>query len=175
MKKNQVKNRWMNAGRIIAVLALAMGMYGCPAIDDGNGEETPGGKIDSKIVGHWQATGSYWSGGYLYTAWYDYYFNKDGTFECVNNGFSHLKFTGKYSTSGGKVYFTDMKGYDALIGGGWSEIPKANRNHWEVVMEYKFATDSTGEYLLICVLGQSDQANFEVPAESTGYLFRKKK
>ena len=34
MKTNQVKNRWMNAGRIIAVLALAMGMYGCPAIDD---------------------------------------------------------------------------------------------------------------------------------------------
>jgi len=50
MKTNQVKNWWMNAGRIIAVWVLAMGMYGCPMSED---EKTPSGKIDHPIVGVW--------------------------------------------------------------------------------------------------------------------------
>jgi len=95
MKTNQVKNQWMNAGRIIAVLVLAMAMYGCPAIDDGNGDDGKKRVLnedEKELVGKY----SYGSGGGGYWTYYSYnydqwvggwkyasglWFKSDGTFE----------------------------------------------------------------------------------------------
>ena len=108
MKKNQVKNKWMNAGRIIAVLALAMGMYGCPAIDDGNGGKRVLNEDEKELVGKY----SYGSGGGGYWTYYSYnydqwksgwtyangiWFKSDGTYE----GFSYA--SGGSFTRGGSI------------------------------------------------------------------------
>jgi len=133
----------------------------------------PSGSIDTKLTGHWKYRGSYYDMGIRYTSFTDYYFNSNGTFECEDNYFSHLKYTGTYSAAGGKVHFTILKGYEKTFGGDWVELEKDEINNWEVVMEYKFGTDSEGEYLSIFILGRQDKAYFEVPTDSSGIQFRK--
>jgi len=105
------------------------------------------GSSNSKLVDVWRDkfTYSYYGGrltGYRY-----YSFSKDGTFkffqlkEGYNGGFN-----GKYKLSGGKIYFTNMIGYD------YSTSTKKAYNHKKysnkVVMEYKIGKDRDGDECL---------------------------
>ena len=138
METNQVKNRWMNAGRIIAVLALAMGMFGCPAIDDG--------KEDSKILGGWRYDDLDPTKGNQPRLNY-YVFNEDETFCFATGSFSNpVRILGKYTTSDGKLYLTEVS-YNWVDGYG------DKQELWEdMVVEYATRTEEGRPVLRIARL-----------------------
>ena len=131
----------------------------------------PSGSIDSKLTGHWRCETSIYDAMMrsTYVSITDYYFNADGTFSCEDKYPNQYKFEGKYSAADGKVYFTEIKKSTHLIGGGWSDYTAMDN----VLMEYKFGSDSEGEYLLILPLGRSGGNYFEAPSADSGFDFRK--
>jgi len=90
--------------------------------------------IDSKLVGQWQHSGS--------DFFYDYFFYADGSFEYSRRlGSGGGSADGKYRTSDGKVYFSELNDINAI----GERTPYA-----DIVFEYEFGSDDMGEYLLIC-------------------------
>ena len=170
MFKNRIKLR--KVATIVACLAVTTMFASCDGKNGDDDDGNDGGKIDQKLISHWEFSDTFWWSGYLQYSQTDYYFNKDGTFECEDVHNTHKKMTGKYTTSDGKVYIKDMKIFRALVAGGWNEDLEYCKDNRDVVLEYKFATDAEGEFLQIDILGRKDDAYFEVPSD---IKFRKAK
>ena len=100
-----------------------------------------GGDIDPAIIGNW--TNDIGSAQRYFT------FNDDGTFKYLEFQGSYANSTGgKYTTSGGKVYFTE------LVSGSGSKY--ADR-----VFEYELTTTSGGEScLLIGAMSNNDGGRY---------------
>ena len=134
---------------LMVTIMVSTVLVGCDETN-GNGDDTPSGKIDTKLVGDWEMQGL---GGVYDISWY--WFNKDGTFEhgCIYFG---DRYKGKYSTSGGKVYLKDIKAY-RLKNDGTIDVHFEKK---DVVLEYKFGTDSGGnDYLLIYDMSRTGMSN----------------
>ena len=114
MKTNQMKNRWMNAGRIIAVLALAMGMYGCPAIGDGDKILS---SAEKELVGHFY-------NGSLYSGFWNVYYRGDYKYEEYKHGGSS-SFEYYFGANGKFVYAyfgrsSSLGDSDHYMSGNWA-------------------------------------------------------
>jgi len=94
---------------IVACLVVTTMFAACdrtnPDDDDKNGGGN--GKIDAKLVGIWEYS-SYYNGS---TEYYNFFFNKDETFHYFLIQSSEYSYKGKYSTSNGKIYFTNVVFY----------------------------------------------------------------
>jgi len=106
--------------------------------------QPPGGNIDPKILGSW--------GYYIQNSTYVYQFKADGTFSQVKVwGGSATRIDGKFTTSGGTVYLTDLvlSYYDD----GEKKKPLKNKSS-----AYKFGTNAqyNKDYLEIRIFSASD-------------------
>ena len=124
MTKNRFNLR--KVATIVACLAVTTMFASCDGKngdDDDNGNG--GGKIDTKLVGKWEFMTNY------------YYFFKDGRFQYITspNPTSSV-YTGKFSTSNGKVYLSDI-------------VSNPSRIYKDQNLGYSFGTDEQGEYLFI--------------------------
>jgi len=134
-----------NVAAIIACLAVTMMFAACDKTnpDDDNGSGNGSGKIDPKLI---EKGIAYWWLSNLTTGAYDSYtFKENGTFEFYHSYNGLMEVSGKFKTSAGKIYFTDVKyemSYQVL------GIPKEG-NIKEIVFEYETGKDSTGDFLII--------------------------
>ena len=113
---------------IVACLAVTTMFASCDSNngddDDGNGN----GKIDQKLVGTWSST---------FSSTYIFSFDKDGScyyYSRMGGSPYATSVTGKYTTSNGRVYFTDLE-TDLK-----TKIKDQN-------MKYTFGTDKDGAYV----------------------------
>jgi hypothetical protein len=98
----------------------------------------PSGDIDPKLVGMWSNSSS------------DYYiFYDDGTF--VFQDIYGFVGDGLYSTSGGRVYFTQISYYKVTLDGGRTET----KARVDVVSDYEFFTSNDDEYVKIYKISRS--------------------
>jgi len=132
----------------------------------------PSGGIDSAWVGHWVKTSFAQRGIYYSNVDFDYYFYANGTFLFfdyrVGSGLLE-KYEGKYSTSNGKVYFTDIKLY--RYSSSSSDEHEKNREKYgldlpkyefsigpdirqDMTTEYEFGSDIDGDTLKITTIRQ---------------------
>ena len=117
---------------IVACLAVTAVFASCDK--DGNDDDGGGGsgKIDQKLVGSWIYDGLDYN--------YIYKFQKDGNFE-YNYRWQSISITeGKFTTSGNKVYFTDI----VIEKGKYAET-----KYPDTVFEYEIGKDDKGDYLKI--------------------------
>ena len=152
MFKNRLNLR--NVAAIVACLAVTTMFAACDNNNPGDNDDgNDGGKIDTKLVGNWQHSGT----NYIY----DYFFYKDGSFEYFRRqGSGGGGADGKYRTSNGKIYFSELNSINAI----------GERTPYDdIVFEYEFGKDNTGEYLLICHLNYLGE-NRDI---SSGIMFRK--
>ena len=94
--------------------------------------------IDSKLIGWWNFWGSSLSDHY------EYFFYTDGSFKYFDSN----ETIGKYRTSNGKVYFSELYRVNAQ----GERIP-----YNDVAFEYNIGNDNLGEYLLICRAGYLEE------------------
>ena len=137
--------------RIISLL-LCVGML--LTVLSGRGTEAePSGNIDSNLVGHWQ----HWATNFFY----EYFFHEDGSFEYFRRlGSGGGGADGKYRTSNGKIYFSELNSIDAV----------GERTPYDdIVFEYEFGSDEMGGYLLVCHMNYLGE-NRDI---SSGMKFRK--
>jgi len=148
-------------------------------LDYSGGTTQPSGNIDSALVGEWYnvAIPYYWINSWTSEAVWSvangvYRFNENGTFEYqfYRTGWMP-KYTGKYSVSGEKIYFTEVTGQEINSSGAVRNMEFNLRNQWEVTMDYSFGTDDEGEYLNLYHL-QNHREN-GINAESDGRKYRK--
>ena len=100
--------------------------------------------IDSKLIGVWRYYMILPSSSY--TDGYSYSFNKDGSFKYFVGS---SVWDGKFYTSGGKIYLSDM-------------IDKASGTKWgNKVVEYQLGADNRGSYLLASPLNR-DETYFNI-------------
>ena len=106
---------------------------------------------ESTIVDHWRYRGVKGGGAYWY--YYDFTFNKDGTFLYSYTADSRSNQTtyteGKYSVSGGKVYLTTIV-YEK--GQAWQS------SYPDRVHEFKLGKDTLGDYLMIGSMNLVDES-----------------
>jgi len=123
---------------IVACLAVTAVFASCDK-DGNDDDETTSGNIEKKIIGRWQTTG-YDPYNVKYT--YTYFFLENGRFEYFRNyGSASGGAEGKYRTSNGNVYFSELNGINAI----------GERTPYDdIVFEYEFLKDDVGEYLFIC-------------------------
>jgi len=122
--------------------------------------ETPSLNTNAKLVGTWE---------YLFSPHYHatvngdttmgyvpiiYTFNENGTFEYIRHTPWGAKFTGKYSISDGKIYFTEMTGIEFNSKGETREMDVSKRTFLEIALDYEYSNDGDGEYLKIGTLHQ---------------------
>ena len=117
----------------------------------------------SKLVGCWGYNMLFISGRLTH-----YSFYKDGTFKYYDNYLNNWLYKGKYSVSGGKIYFTDRSKYTAKQMGpvltDYQKMP-------DLVMPYELGKDKEGEYLRISYMSSHDG---EKIVTNNGDFFRKK-
>ena len=99
--------------------------------------------IDSKIVGKWKYSSLMPPSYRLYL--YNYEFYKNGSFKFIQNGGTSLGsygyvLTGKYSTSKGNIYLTNL--YYAYVGEEKTKLKDEQ-------CKYSFGKDTQGEFLAI--------------------------
>ena len=133
---------------LVVAFMVSMAFIACDKTnpdDDDDGVE----KIDTKLVGEWELQGL---DGPHDISWY--FFNKNGTFEHGCTYFGD-RYNGKYSTSGGKVYLKDIEAY-RLKSDGTIDVHFEKK---DVVLEYKFGTDASGDYLHIYDMSRTGMSN----------------
>ena len=97
--------------------------------------QQPGGSIDPKLIGNWNRTIGE-------TLGYRYYlfFKDDGSYSYIQiTGSIMTTVTGRYTTSNGRVYLTDL-------------VDDRDENLKDQSMGYTFGTDSDGEFLSIATI-----------------------
>ena len=141
---------------IVACLAVTTMFAAC---DKKNGDDDDGGgdgKIDKEIIGYW----TYSRAGTPYNKNCYYNFYKDGSFDHLRSDGSLSQAKGNFSTSGKKVYFTNV-------------VNSSNNGDIkcsDTVFEYEIGTDNEGKYLLISEF-VFNQGHIDI---SWGLKYRKK-
>ena len=141
-RRGNVKVSFQRLILLMVTIMISTALVGCDGIN-GNGDDTPSGKIDPKLI---EKGIAYWWLSNLTTGAYDSYtFKENGTFEFYHSYNGLMEVSGKFKTSAGKIYFTDVKyemSYQVL------GIPKEG-NIKEIVFEYETGKDATGDFLII--------------------------
>ena len=124
---------------IVACLAVTAVFASCDKDGSDDDGGTTSGNLDKKIIGRWQITG-YNTNNVRFT--YTYFFLENSSFEYFRNiGAASGGADGKYRTSNGKVYFSELNDINAI----------GERTPYDdIVFEYEFRKDEVGEYLFIC-------------------------
>jgi len=130
MFKNRFNLRIVAA--IVAYLAVTTVLVAC---DKTNGDDGGDGKLDKDIIGYWTYTRQMTPTNK--NCYYNFY--KDGSFDHLRSDGSLSQAKGNFSTSGNKVYFTNV------VNSSHSGDIKCSNT----VFEYEIGTDSEGKYLLI--------------------------
>jgi len=125
---------------IVACLAVIIMFAACdktnPDDDNGNG----GGKIDTKLVGHWERTDYVPVTNPKYWHWL---INKDGTFHYYLVSSAEYSYKGKYSVANGKINFTNV----VFTNAGITPVHVSNEpNSW---VSYEIVRDEFGDQLRI--------------------------
>ena len=123
-KRRSVKSSFQRFMILIIAIMMSTALVGC---DETNGDNTPTGNIDKKLLGKWEFMGNY------------YYFLKDGSFTYVAAPSPWVSVhNGKFTTSNGKVYLSNIV-----------NVNFENTKYKDQNLGYSFGTDGEGEYLLI--------------------------
>ena len=155
-----MKNKWMKAveTQYIAslLLVLAMAMYGCPAVGDGNGGKRVLNEDEKKLVGTWtnngkqlhfRKEGGKWvqnaGGEQGYGA--GYLFNSDGTYiymiglsDIVGQYTGSGIYYGNFSTDGDKLILSKIY-YDYISKSGDKNTYGAKRD--DILYYFRFGPD----------------------------------
>ena len=120
---------------IVACLAVATMFVSCDKGGDDDGNSS--GKTDKKLVGDWRL--SVFNFSSATTNIYSYHFDADGTLLYLEQMGSSLlsRVDGKYTTSNGRVYLTDLSEYT-------QKFTMKPQN-----LAYSIGSDADGEYLSI--------------------------
>jgi len=136
---------------------------------------TPGDSSDVKLLANsWKY--SYVSSGQMFQTFY--FFNDDGTFVNDHLGLWPRKFIGNYYTSGGEIFFTNIKVYHRRVGSaifGYAGIDEYTfyEELQDLTSQYEFNSDGDGDYLRIATvynqtqLGYVDSSNLKIHRVST--------
>jgi|GEM_PF-4969687 len=124
-----------------------------------------GGEIDPKLVGIWQCFIPL--PNYTSILVY-YYFNEDGTFKLTTTEGGEV-YQGNYSTSKGRVYFTNISWWRVAADASISEI----QTRPDIVSDYKFGTyDSGTEYLAIWMVSRGHNIPIAIEGDTVTGLDR---
>jgi len=157
-RQANVKTFFQRLMILMATIMVSTALVGCDGLngDDPDNGGTPTGKIDQKLIGSWE---------YQSTATHAYYFNANGTFTYSYMSSSPHSTTGNYTTSDGKVTFTNNVSLNAY--GVRREFPDT------VVAEYKIAKADNGkEYLHIAHLNYNPSITY-FPATYQNMWYKK--
>ena len=120
--------------------------------------------IDSRLVGAWRYDGTYWYYNVAYARITIYSFYANGTFECRDGTFNIRTFKGNYTTSGSKIYFTDIinnRHYTA------TDVYTDFEDYPNVTMEYDIGTNGDSGFLSISIMGTwDDRTAFDMSTTS---------
>ena len=153
------RNQFRKGVTIVACLAVTTMFVACDKADDnGNG----GGKIDKELIGHWW----YYSSMSGYSYYYHYWFNADGTFTASYPLWSYVGESssvveGKYKTSDGKIYMTDLEQH-------FSSNASKKEKWGNKVVDYSIGKNEGNSYFLK-IKNLGDEENFinETPNTQT--------
>ena len=97
-----LKSNLRKVATIIACLTVATMFASCGGNKDNDDDENGGGKTNSKLVGTWTRH------DISPLTYFDFTFNKDGTFFYLRKTTAEYSYKGNYSVSDGKIYFTKV-------------------------------------------------------------------
>ena len=143
---------------IFTWLAVTTMLTSCEETNAIEDDENVSGQIHTKLVGTWVY--QYYNTMQNRFDHRTYFFNKDGTFENMDDGGQKYEFNGKYSVSGGKVYFTNCL-YRS------NNRPEEWKQRIDAVSEYEIGKNTEGQETLdiysLCEFPDSfDKSYFEL-------------
>jgi hypothetical protein len=163
------KTNLRKVATIVACLAVTAVFAACEQTNPKDDENTPTGKIDSKLVGVWERHDQYNIGGTLRSDYAFYNFYKNGSFQYngSSTAIADLLFnaTGKYTVADGKITFTDIsykRGENATV--------KFNQKVFEYLIQNKEGT----AVLLIGRLHNYIEEQDYIGTENGSYFTQKK-
>ena len=152
-----LRNQLRKVATIIACLVVTTMFVACDSNNPNDDDGGSNGNIDKKLVGFWERTVEHSPFRYWFT------FKDDGSFQYIMlHGTVGTTVDGKYTTSNGRVYFTDL-------------IDDRNEKLKNQNFGYSLGTDSNGEFLSIATILIIFDSSIDEPVEGNRETFRRRK